>query len=217
MRRSTLAFASACALAAASTPSLAAQVMLRMEGTITSGAFYTGPFVGAGAGDAVVLEVLFDTSIPDTSQVAGWEAYHNPAAPFTLTVGSYTYSDLAHPTYGSWLGIRHDTNFLNDGLPNDVEDVLTVAFAFPGTYDFLNVFLIDQDATAFDDYTYPDALPSMNEFEFAIGRFIFDDYSDDPFFSVSSVTLTPVGIPLPSASLLAAAGLAGLGLYRRRA
>jgi hypothetical protein len=214
MRRSTLAFASACALAAASTPSLAAQVMLRMEGTITSGAFYAGPFVGASAGDTIILEYLFDTATPDIDPGAEHSAYHNPAAPFTLTVGANSYSDLAHPIYGSGLGIRHDYNFLSDGSP---EDVIYVSLAFPGTYDSIYFVLIDQDANALDGYGFPDALPSTSEFEFAVGRFFFDDYSDDPFFSVLSVTLTPVGIPLPSASLLAAAGLAGLGLYRRRA
>ena len=217
MRRATTALA--CSLFAASSTAIAGQVMLRMEGTITSGLFPAGPFSGATVGDTIIFEYIFDMATPDIAPAADEELYPNQSAAFTITVGSNTYSDFAHPSYGSGMAIYHDDDWLGDGNP---DDVVLVSVVFPGSSsafssEFLSILLIDADATAMDGYAFPNAIPDMSQFEYAFGGFSYENHYDDPRFVVTSLTLTPVGIPLPSAGALALAGLTSLAGRRRRA
>jgi hypothetical protein len=202
--------ASVLAAGAACAPALGDPVLLRMEGVIDSGAFTTGPFTGAGVGDTVVLEWLFDSSTPNDS--GDTYGVYLSSQRFDVTVGSHTYSDFAvndGVTNASGIGIWD-----NYYSPWD-EVLLYLTFPGAGAAAGIDLPLFDYDGAAFNDYDFPTAFPALTEFESNYGRFFGDD---TVYFIATSLTIEPyaTGIPLPSAGAIACTGLAGLAIRRRR-
>ncbi len=183
---------------AAHEAALASPVLLRMEGVIDSGGFSSGPFAGAGPGDLIVLEWLFDSSTPNDS--GDESGIYLSSEPFELTVGASTYVDIPENTVND-SGLAVFDNYYSSF------DEFALQLTYPGGSNGLGLSLWDLDGTAFSGNLFPSAF-DFADFEINSGHFFSNNYqSIDAYFVVTSLTLTPRAVPLPSSVGMAVLGL----------
>jgi hypothetical protein len=187
--RATALLLAACT----ASPALASIVTFRFDGIVTTGAFTSGRWAGADAGDSFAVQFTFDTDSPDSDPAPTLGDYRTAISTYTIIAGT-----AFETGPGGTIEVRNDTL-----------DGYRVRLELEGDF-FAEINLVSLDDGPFAD----DALPiDMTITDWATRQFSILP-NDGPGSVVGTITSFTL-VPAPGAIALFGAAIFGASRRRR--